>query len=654
MEGRGRRVHTCQWRNPQLRKNKSWESDGYVLVEGPAVTLYDDSGKHLGAKTLAAPPVEGDEFKVGQKDVLLDGQIPMSDFNAAVKATPTVAAATPARAVAGFLTRPGMLPSSSNPVASTSSAHTPRPVSVARSTAAAAIPSSSIETPVSAGKVWNEHKPRLQKPFKPLVPNSGVKRSPSIDTGARTGTPGPSRSREKAEQVRTKSIMADEEKETKPNGAVAYKGKARAKVVDSEEDDDENSPPKVDQPSLLPAKKRRKVDSVTTAQPVAPSKPAARLSAADAAFEMALSRQLCTEKRPPGRTVSLPARMSTSVTVPLKVNASAEDAPMDDVFLDHPIEQNELVEDLLEGVGDESWGDDLAEEEGEKPVVPVVGPSKVLERPPKPAEPTRAPGMPAESSGTRYFSCQWRKRSTKKRPVWEGDGILVVKGTKGELKDKEGGAHLTGGTVPATAKLDNGDQLQVGNMVVELEDPIDEQTYLDGGPYDDSWKSSVAPAPVLEPFRPPAPAKAVSPLATRVAARSASLVVEPHPSPHNTARFALPPAAVPSIAKFRSPALVKQPVVQATPLKEQAKKGGPRFDPEREGAVVMRRPDQQHQKQYNTKTLPVVDVVIDPTLCDKLRDHQKEGVAFMYEASRGRLGDVLTTIPLTPSGSGSV
>lgn len=136
---------------------------------------------------------------------------------------------------------------------------------------------------------------------------------------------------------------------------------------------------------------------------------------------------------------------------------------------------------------------------------------------------------------------------------------------------------------------------------LQLEEPVEEQTYLDGGPYDDSWKSSVAPAPVLKPFRPPAPAKAVNPLASRVATRAASPVIEPHPSPHETARFALPPALLPPPAKFKSPAFVKQPVAQTTPLKEQAKKGGPRFDPEREGAVVMRRPDEQHQKQYNTK-----------------------------------------------------
>lgn len=383
----------------------------------------------LGGRTLAAPPVEGDEFKVGQRDVLvrvarfstrardlrvdarsttqLEGQISLADIHAKVKGT-SDAAATPARAVPGFFTRPGMLPSSAGPVASTSTAHTPRPASVSRPAAAA--PSSSIDTPGSAGKVWNEQKPKFQRPFKPLVPTSAAKRSPSADAGARAGaaTPVPSRLREKVEQERTKSIEDDDEEEVKPVAA-AWKGKARAKVVDSQDatDGDENSPPKVDQSVSSPAKKRRRVDSVTTVQSDAPTRPSRR-SAADAAFEMALSRQSSSAKRPPDRTVSLPARLSTSATIPWKPLirkdvAVAKDTPMDDVFLDHPFENDDLAGDLMEGIGDESWGDDLAEED-DKPVVPVAGPSKLPIVAYKPKQPIQMPKSSSESSGTRYFS----------------------------------------------------------------------------------------------------------------------------------------------------------------------------------------------------------------------------------------------------------
>lgn len=76
-----------------------------------------------------------------------------------------------------------------------------------------------------------------------------------------------------------------------------------------------------------------------------------------------------------------------------------------------------------------------------------------------------------------------------------------------------------------------------------------------------------------------------------------------------------------------------------------------RFDPTKEGATVMKRPNRDHQAQNNKKcvlpppfvslragradppllALPsrgydVVDVVLDPKLGDKMREHQKEGV----------------------------
>lgn len=48
-------------------------------------------------------------------------------------------------------------------------------------------------------------------------------------------------------------------------------------------------------------------------------------------------------------------------------------------------------------------------------------------------------------------------------------------------------------------------------------------------------------------------------------------------------------------------------------------------NPNATGAVVLPRPSEAHQKRWNSKhNYPVVDVVIDPILGLKLRDHQKE------------------------------
>ena len=40
-----------------------------------------------------------------------------------------------------------------------------------------------------------------------------------------------------------------------------------------------------------------------------------------------------------------------------------------------------------------------------------------------------------------------------------------------------------------------------------------------------------------------------------------------------------------------------------------------------------------HSKFY--RGVPIVDVVVDPFLCSKLRPHQREGVQFMYNAVMG-------------------
>jgi len=55
----------------------------------------------------------------------------------------------------------------------------------------------------------------------------------------------------------------------------------------------------------------------------------------------------------------------------------------------------------------------------------------------------------------------------------------------------------------------------------------------------------------------------------------------------------------------------------------------PRHDPNSPGALVMRKPVQVPQGKQ------IVDVVVDPILCKHLREHQREGVKFMYECVMG-------------------
>jgi len=41
------------------------------------------------------------------------------------------------------------------------------------------------------------------------------------------------------------------------------------------------------------------------------------------------------------------------------------------------------------------------------------------------------------------------------------------------------------------------------------------------------------------------------------------------------------------------------------------------------------------QQEYNRAGLPLVDVVVDPYLVNRLRPHQKDGVTFLYECVMG-------------------
>lgn len=49
----------------------------------------------------------------------------------------------------------------------------------------------------------------------------------------------------------------------------------------------------------------------------------------------------------------------------------------------------------------------------------------------------------------------------------------------------------------------------------------------------------------------------------------------------------------------------------------------------------MPRPNSSHQWMFNKAGLPVVDVVVDPYIANNLRQHQKEGLLFLYECVMG-------------------
>lgn len=73
----------------------------------------------------------------------------------------------------------------------------------------------------------------------------------------------------------------------------------------------------------------------------------------------------------------------------------------------------------------------------------------------------------------------------------------------------------------------------------------------------------------------------------------------------------------------------KTPLLENTVMSSSTEKVTPRHDPSAPGALVMPRPTSV------PKGKQVVDVVVDPLLTKSLRQHQREGVKFLYECVMG-------------------
>ncbi|CDZ96591.1 dna repair and recombination protein rad54b [Phaffia rhodozyma] len=296
-----------------------------------------------------------------------------------------------------------------------------------------------------------------------------------------------------------------------------------------------------------------------------------------------------------------------------------------------------------------------------------------------------------------------------KHKTWDGDGVLVVRGSRCSLKD-DSGKDI--GSAPFSAgELSSGDLLKVSGKDVEIDAPISAQDYLSGscfganksltgsasiqntnrvsgpsfkpmvprtakmsslgtyesktrGPSDEpAARSSVSLAASTLPIStghvldiprikpdPDAQEQIVEefhqngllacPETDSKAPKPPSIMVKDEPTDLEMAETvvdAMPNAALEKLrfkAKenpFKAPTM--NSVMAGMTVLAENRKG--RFDSTREGAVIMKRPNKDQQARNNPKKYDVVDVVIDPTLSEKMRPHQRDGVKFMYECVMG-------------------
>ncbi|RJE24401.1 hypothetical protein PHISCL_03255 [Aspergillus sclerotialis] len=220
----------------------------------------------------------------------------------------------------------------------------------------------------------------------------------------------------------------------------------------------------------------------------------------------------------------------------------------------------------------------------------------------------------ANDTGTeeKYYNALWRKFTIKKHKTWDGDGILTVRGPYAYLQDVSGKDM---GRVMYGSHPEPGSMLSIGGKDVEVDSEIPREEYLSGRVFLES-KSKPAPSIQRKEFVPVVPTRTggSKPTTAQTSDEKSNPSMIENPASKKSAPF----------TAYRKP-LLETPSLPQTP----ASKPTPRHDPNAPGALVMKRPDSV------PKGKQIVDVVVDPILTKHLRQHQRDGVQFLYECVMG-------------------
>lgn len=219
-----------------------------------------------------------------------------------------------------------------------------------------------------------------------------------------------------------------------------------------------------------------------------------------------------------------------------------------------------------------------------------------------------------------YYTVLWRKPSAKKNITWDGDGVLVVRGGYAYLTDISGREM---GKSACKAPLLPESELSVGGKVIQVESVISKEEYLSGKTF---LGSSAQKPPSQDSAKPkPIASAPMKPIRLGVPkSKDGSQGKASDPRSKSAVKADLPAGAL--TTKFRAPLITSDsgPAIRATNDEPV-----PRHNPKAENALVMKRP------LLIPKNKRVVDVVVDPILTKHLRDHQRAGVAFLYECVMG-------------------
>lgn len=235
-------------------------------------------------------------------------------------------------------------------------------------------------------------------------------------------------------------------------------------------------------------------------------------------------------------------------------------------------------------------------------------------------DPTPPQTPPLESSGS-YYTVLWRKFTNKKNKTWDGDGVLAVVNGVGVLTDSNSGKEIGKGV--CNRPLLPGSQLSVGGKELEIDDVIDKKEYLSGR----IFMGRTAATPVAQTIKRTEPGYKPLSVGKPLPASKFKVKRIESSSSTNSAVSEYAPSANRQ-QQFKTPLLSNTVLLQ-----RKSSVPTPRHDPSAPNALVMKRPN------IVPKGKQVVDVVVDPVLSKHLRDHQREGVKFLYECVMGMRGE---------------
>ncbi|WVQ85306.1 hypothetical protein IAT38_007471 [Cryptococcus sp. DSM 104549] len=247
-----------------------------------------------------------------------------------------------------------------------------------------------------------------------------------------------------------------------------------------------------------------------------------------------------------------------------------------------------------------------------------------------------------------FFAVQWRRPQQKKVQIysvtktWDGDATIKVENNRIVMLDEDGNNMAIGALGDKVIKSEA--EFRIGQFEVQVDHPLQSEQFKAStsilnrpkAPSIATPGSAYRPAPFAKPFRPPAQVNSPRPGITPARPQTTSLIDSPTAGPSRTTPTAAAAQRAVAASSFYGKPSPK-PKGERIVLGEKSNKdrlewGGALFNPHAPGAVVMPRPPEKIAKMKGTE---IVDVVIDPVLASLMRDHQKEGVKFMYSCVMG-------------------